>query len=161
MKTDNTFYTYAYLDKSIKGKFQYSSNLTFDKLPRYIGKGTGQRAYNIENHKNHNLGLSFLDTEHIEVVLLDEDITEQDAFDKEIEYIALIGRLDLGFGPLFNKKNGGGRVSLGKPLCSLTCSLPKELIRQLHIVAENGGHTRSYIVKLALTELFKDKSRWG
>ena len=35
-------------------------------------------------------------------------------------------------------------------------SLPDHLIKKVNEVAENGGHTKSLIVKLALTEFFKD-----
>ena len=38
----------------------------------------------------------------------------------------------------------------------MSVSLPKHLIRKINEVAENGGHTKSFIVKLALTKLVKD-----
>ena len=38
----------------------------------------------------------------------------------------------------------------------MSISLPVRLIRKVAEVAETGGHTKSFIVKLALTELFKD-----
>ena len=114
------FYIYAYLDPRKKGKFKYNG-LEFDYQPFYIGKGNGKRCYraiepnklkkqrkNIKReyvNKLYSLGLKPI------IIKLFENLTESDAFEKEIELIESIGRINLKTGPLTNMTEGGDGIS--------------------------------------------------
>jgi hypothetical protein len=86
-----TFYTYCYLDK--KGK------------PYYIGKGTGGRI----NHPHHGCFVVLPPPERR--LFLKTGLTEDEAFKHEVYMIAVLGRKDLGLGPLVNLTNGGEGTS--------------------------------------------------
>ena len=89
------YYTYCYLDENNK--------------PYYIGKGRKRRAYDV--HK----GVELPPRER--VLFLKTNLSESDALRYEEYYISVIGRIDLGTGPLQNKCNGGGgsKGMTGKP----------------------------------------------
>lgn len=82
------FYVYKYLRE--------------DGTPYYIGKGSGNRAYKKWNKKEIKPPV---DTTRI--VIVEENLTENQAFDLEKKLIAEYGRKDLGTGILYNKTNGG------------------------------------------------------
>lgn len=87
----NSFYTYAYFSES--GKIYY------------IGKGKGRRAWNknyrsVRRPPNKN-----------NIIILKNNLTEEEAFRHEVYMISVIGRRDLGTGPLMNRTNGGEGVS--------------------------------------------------
>jgi len=76
-----------------------------DGEPFYIGKGTGKRC-------NKKTGRSkfwnnVIDKYGYDIILLEEGLTEQEAFEREIYWIDRIGRRDLGKVPLVNLNNGG------------------------------------------------------
>ena len=68
-------------------------------LPWYVGKGSGNRAY--QRHKNH-----WAPKDQSLVLVLNRD-SEQEAFDTEIELIRNWGRKDIGAGCLHNRTDGG------------------------------------------------------
>jgi hypothetical protein len=80
------FYTYAYLRE--------------DKTPYYIGKGKGTRMYS----KNHRV---LPPSDKNLIVVLKDNLTEEEAFQHEMEMIQKYGRKDLGTGILRNMTNGG------------------------------------------------------
>jgi hypothetical protein len=82
----NEYYVYQYLRE--------------DGTPYYIGKGKGNRAWD----KNHNINLP-LDSDRI--VVLQNGLTEQEAFELEINLIAKYGRKENGTGILRNLTDGG------------------------------------------------------
>ncbi len=100
MSKENQYYTYVYYDPSREME------------PIYVGKGKGRRAakhlkrndihpFTQRLQKMEKLGIKPV----IEFIL--RDVSEQTAFDKEIELIALYGRKDLGKGTLLNLNDGG------------------------------------------------------
>jgi hypothetical protein len=83
--TDRIYYTYAYLRK--------------DGTPYYIGRGKGDRAFDITHRvKVPPKG---------RVLFLKQNLTYEEASKHEIYMIAVLGRKDLGTGILRNLTNGG------------------------------------------------------
>lgn len=82
---NENFYVYIYLREN--------------GTPYYVGKGKGNRAYN----KDKMVGLPSND--RIKIVL--QNLTEEQAFSNEREFIAWYGRLDINTGILENRTDGG------------------------------------------------------
>jgi hypothetical protein len=77
-----------------------------DGSPYYIGKGKGNRAW---KHASRDRVKTPADLNKITV--LNEGLTEDEAFQMEIELIAKYGRKDLGTGILINATDGGDGAS--------------------------------------------------
>lgn len=73
--------------------------------PYYVGKGSGNRAFNPKQRRVKP------PKDRSYIVFAQEGLTEQEAFDLERYYIALYGRKDLGTGILGNFTDGGEGVS--------------------------------------------------
>jgi len=73
-----------------------------DGTPYYIGKGTGNRAW--YKGKNENINLP-VDSSNI--LIIEENLTEEAAHQLEIKLIAQYGRKDIGTGILRNLTDGG------------------------------------------------------
>ena len=73
--------------------------------PYYIGKGKANRI-----NEGHNVALPPKECR----VIIAENLSEQDAFDLEIELIAKYGRKDIGTGILRNQTDGGDGASGNK-----------------------------------------------
>ena len=86
----NIYYVYAYTYE--------------DGSPYYIGKGKGNRAYT--KHKR-----NLLPQDRSCIVILQENLSESDAYTLEVELIKTYGRIDLGSGPLRNLTDGGEGAS--------------------------------------------------
>lgn len=82
------FYVYTYLRE--------------DGTPYYVGKGSGDRAYKKWNKKD-----TKPPKDQTRIVIVEDNLDEQSAFDLEIKLIAQYGRKDLGTGILYNKTDGG------------------------------------------------------
>lgn len=115
----NNFYVYVYLDPRKIGNYNYDS-YEFDFLPFYVGKGIGTRIYqhccksHLKNTKTKKRAtiIGILNDGLRPVVLkIEKNLTEELSFDLERKLIKLIGRSDLGFGPLCNLTDGGDGVS--------------------------------------------------
>jgi len=119
------FYVYVYLDPLYAIYSEYG-DLKFHNLPIYIGKGKDQRLKDHLRKTNNPIfrnKIKCWKRKQIEpiIIKLHENLTEQEAWDLERKYIADIGRLDQGKGPLLNLTDGGdgpaGRTpwNKGKP----------------------------------------------
>jgi len=78
------------------------------ELPFYIGLGSGKnyhRAYETEGRSPEWLNIVSKYDYYVEIVMT--DLTQEHACQKEIEFISMYGRLDLGTGILVNKTDGG------------------------------------------------------
>lgn len=80
--------------------------------PFYIGigiddKGEHKRAYDFYNGRRSIVWRRIFNKTSIEVDIMADGITPEQAKKKEIEFIALYGRRDIGTGTLTNKTNGG------------------------------------------------------
>jgi hypothetical protein len=97
-----------------KGSIFYAYVL-FDWLgvPRYVGKGHGNRDLSHENRSSVNwlkdqfIEQTWLMLDEIPKVKIQENLTESEAFNIEILLIKTIGRIDRGTGPLTNMTDGG------------------------------------------------------
>ena len=110
------FYTYIYLDPRKPGNYVYG-DYTFEYEPFYVGKGCGDRY---KRHLECLLSEKF-DTyfyrkiRKIEketcgdpiILKIEENLSEQEAFDSEIFFIWGIGRYNINTGPLTNLTDGG------------------------------------------------------
>lgn len=111
------FYVYAYLDPYKSGNYTING-IEVKFKPLYIGKGKGTRYLahlklkdvknpifenKIKHWQRNNV------SEQI-IIIKDNIIVEQEAFDLEIDIIKLFGRLDNGTGILLNLTDGGDGV---------------------------------------------------
>ena len=101
----NNYYVYAYLRE--------------DGTPYYIGKGKDNRAY---SKKGRILNIPPLDR----ITKLFENLSEEEAFDKEKELIKHYGRKDNGTGILRNLTDGGEGTS-----GYIVTDEQKEILRQI------------------------------
>ncbi len=120
---NNNFYVYAILDPRKPGKHTYG-DYSFNYEPFYVGKGGIEDRFKVhlneaytEYDKKRVKGGDFrcckirkikkeIDKDPI-FMKIEENLSEQQSFDLEIFLINLIGRYDLGEGPLTNLTDGG------------------------------------------------------
>ena len=91
-KNERRFYVYGYLRKNEDSYY-------------YIGKGTANRAY---RRRGRTIPPP---TERSRIVIIQDKLTEEEAFAMEREYIAKYGRISNGTGILYNLTDGGEGVS--------------------------------------------------
>jgi hypothetical protein len=97
-KDERRFYVYSWLR-------QEDSDCGSRLSPYYVGKGTGNRAYDLKR-----CGAK-PPKDQSYIVFVQEGLTEQEAFNLERYCIDLYGRIDLGTGILRNLTNGGEGAS--------------------------------------------------
>jgi hypothetical protein len=88
INTYTMFYVYKYLRE--------------DGTPYYIGKGSGERAYKKWGKKDIKPP-----EDAARIVIVENNLTEEQAFNLEKKLIAEYGRRDLGTGILYNRTEGG------------------------------------------------------
>lgn len=148
------FYTYVYLDPRKPGQYQYD-NLPFSFLyePFYIGKGKGRRykdhlrecvVTTCNTHKNNRIRKIKRDGFEPLISKLKENLTEDEAFSLEREYILTIGRRDKKTGPLTNLTEGGDGPSdiseeTRQKLSRLCKGVPKTEEHKRKIAESNKG----------------------
>ena len=71
----------------------------------YVGKGEGKRIYQKQNRNKYWINTS--NKYGYIVDIIESDLTEEQAFEREVFYIKKIGRRDLGLGTLVNMTDGG------------------------------------------------------
>ena len=86
------YYTYCYLNE--------------ESQPYYVGKGSGERAYD----PNHSVSLPPRDR----ILILKDNLNEEDAFKHEVYMIEVLGRKNQGTGILENMTKGGKQPPLFK-----------------------------------------------
>ncbi len=101
----NIYYVYAYNRPNVSMNTYYVyAYIRPDGTPYYIGKGHGNRAY--EKHKHIPVP-----KDKSRIVKLHENMSEKEAFAKEIELIKHYGRKNNGTGILLNSTDGGEGTS--------------------------------------------------
>lgn len=118
----NSFYIYAYLDSN--------------KIPYYIGKGIGRRAY----RKNAETTSSVVPPKDKScVVIVASNLTEKLAFTYERILIEQYGRIDKGTGILQNRTDGGeGSSGSSRGPCSKETK--NKISQTLKIVNKGSGN---------------------
>jgi hypothetical protein len=93
----NIYYVYFYLRSK-------DSQTAKAGTPYYVGKGKGKRAWN----KHHNTAVP---KDKSKIILIEQNLTELQAFILERYYIRWFGRKDTKTGTLHNRTDGGEGVS--------------------------------------------------
>lgn len=112
------YYVYVYLDPRKKGKFIYG-DYRFEYEPFYVGKGKDYRhkrhlnesQLSDKSHKSNLIKKLISNGQYPNIIILKSEIFEVEAFELERSLISIIGRFDLGTGPLTNKTDGGEGIS--------------------------------------------------
>lgn len=136
--------------------YVYQLRLETSEEPFYIGKGKAGRIsahftssqLKKKSYKNNILNKAIKDGVQIIITKLHENITEQEAFDLEMHYIAMYGRIDLGTGILANHTDGGEGMSGYVPT--------KET--KLKLSMSNVGQKRSEETKINISNSKKGKT---
>lgn len=110
----NKFYNYIYLDPRKPGHYTFN-NISFLYEPFYVGKGKNNRyldhiKYDKRNTLKNNVVNKILDADYdLEkfVIILSKNLSEEDAFNNEIDLIKMIGRRIDETGSLCNMDEGG------------------------------------------------------
>jgi hypothetical protein len=109
---ENKYYVYLHI-KETNGE------------PFYVGKGKENRYKDTRRSEHWN---NIFNKYGFDVIFLETNLNEKDAFEKEIYWIKRIGRKDLKKGPLVNYSDGG-EGQTGKIMSDET----KEKLRQINL----------------------------
>jgi hypothetical protein len=137
--------------------------------PFYIGIGSDE-TYKRANWKfrNNKLWNSVINKTNYEVEIMIDNLTWNDACEKEKEFILLYGRKDLKTGILVNLTSGGdgkvGNIVSNETREKLSIALkgkkrPKEIIEKIRL--KNIGKKRSEEIKLKLSNSHKGIKTFG
>jgi len=112
---ENEFYVYIYLDPRKTGKYKYGE-YEFDYEPFYVGRGKDYRfrdhlteaKNNKKSYKCNKIRKILKETSKEPIILkIKENISFEEANNLEEFLIKLIGRCNIGTGPLTNLTDGG------------------------------------------------------
>ncbi len=115
-ESNEEYYVYAHCDPSLPinlnkknphGKLTFASLLGLKHIPFYIGKGVGNRAYDLNRNETHRKTRYFMKERgrDIEVYIIRENLTEAKALEIESKLIDIFGLKLLG-GYLVNLDEG-------------------------------------------------------
>ena len=108
-----TYYVYAHCDPSFKiavkknGKSTFAATIGLTNMPFYIGKGTGNRAYDLnrnDSHRKYRQKIKTFNTD-IDVKIIRSDLTECEALMLESKLIDIFGLISFN-GMLVNLDEG-------------------------------------------------------
>lgn len=112
-KLDKKIINYDFYKQNLKDNYYVYLHLTLDEdIPFYVGKGKNQRC---KNHLHRSEWWNNIVNKHdYYIKILDINLTEEEAFSKEIEYINKYGRKQFGNGGTLINLTDGGEGSAGK-----------------------------------------------
>lgn len=123
MRSDKDFYTYILCDSRKLGEYRYKTRFGYATLPAepfYVGKGKGRRSEYHTQHilhvckthpKSNKIKKMHREGYKVLVIRSKKFYDEPTAFAIERELIEIIGRQNLGKGPLTNLTDGGEGTS--------------------------------------------------
>jgi hypothetical protein len=126
MRAPCDFYTYAYLRT--------------DGTPYYIGKGRGDRAFNVYSHRKNGVHVPL---DRSRILFLKTGLTDEESLRHEIYLVFVLGRKDLGNGILRNRTHGGDGAS-----GAIRTEEHKERVR-----GQNNGNSRTNRAKRGVKKL--------
>lgn len=113
LNADKKFYVYVHCDPFFKlkadtnGKIAFASTLGIESLPFYVGKGEGNRAYDLNRNESHRKKRQFIEQtgKQVQVLILKDNLTEVEALMLESKLIDIFGLKSYG-GWLVNLDEG-------------------------------------------------------
>lgn len=141
---EKIFYIYAHVNPINRAIF-------------YIGKGKNKRAYAKERRSDR--WQNYINKHGYEILILEENLLEKDAFKLEVFYIKEFGRLDLGTGLLINMSDGGagGNNNKGR-------KFSEEWLKNMSLCqmgnTRNKGRKKSEEEKRKMSERLKGRSAY-
>ena len=158
------FYVYMYLDPLYPANYSVNEK-EYKYTPIYIGKGKWRNQRHNDHLKNcrnkiFENKINYWKKNNIDpiVIIINDNMTEIDAWELEVKLIKSIGRFDLGKGPLLNLTNGGegpaGRIPWNKG--KKTGSFLSETGRK--IISDANKHPKNHGKKISAALKGKQKS---
>lgn len=165
-------YIYVYLDPRKPGIYEYG-DYTFDHEPFYVGKGTNKRAWVHlkENTYNPRFNNKIKKIQRVtcndpHVIIYKDSLCDTEAYTLEEHMIDIIGRSNIGTGPLCNLTMGGigagngeHNIFYGRTHTEETKQHWRDMKTGKNLASDNlwYGHHHSEETKKALSELKRGK----
>lgn len=111
--SDSKYYVYVHCDPFFKlnatanGKIAFAATMGIESLPFYVGKGEGNRAYDLNRNESHRKKRQMIEMsgKHIDVKIVKDKLTETEALALESKLIDIFGMKSFG-GWLVNLDEG-------------------------------------------------------